>query len=159
MTAQAGATLAVAVKSKSQKVKALAFPATISALLGITEPAIFGVNLRYVKPFVIALGAGAVGGWIASMLNLAGTGFGITIIPGTLLYLNGQLLKYVLMVVFTTALSFGLTYLFGYEDEASSVLQKTKKLVQLLKKKQLELFQQLFKMKPSSLQSLVKRLL
>ena len=105
MTAQAGATLAVAVKSKSQKVKALAFPATISALLGITEPAIFG-NLRYVKPFVIALGAGAVGGWIASMLNLAGTGFGITIIPGTLLYLNGQLLKYVFMVVFTTALSF-----------------------------------------------------
>ena len=121
MTAQAGATLAVAVKSKSQKVKALAFPATISALLGITEPAIFGVNLRYVKPFVIALGAGAVGGWIASMLNLAGTGFGITIIPGTLLYLNGQLLKYVVMVVFTTALSFGLTYMFGYEDEASSV--------------------------------------
>lgn len=121
MTAQAGATLAVAVKSKSQKVKALAFPATISALLGITEPAIFGVNLRYVKPFVIALGAGAVGGWIASMLNLAGTGFGITIIPGTLLYLNGQLLKYVFMVVFTTALSFGLTYMFGYEDEASSV--------------------------------------
>ena len=101
--------------------KALAFPATISALLGITEPAIFGVNLRYVKPFVIALGAGAVGGWIASMLNLAGTGFGITIIPGTLLYLNGQLLKYVFMVVFTTALSFGLTYMFGYEDEASSV--------------------------------------
>ena len=93
MTAQAGATLAVAVKSKSQKVKALAFPATISALLGITEPAIFGVNLRYVKPFVIALGAGAV----------------------------GQLLKYVFMVVFTTALSFGLTYMFGYEDEASSV--------------------------------------
>lgn len=111
----------MAVKSKSQKVKALAFPATISALLGITEPAIFGVNLRYVKPFVIALGAGAVGGWIASMLNLAGTGFGITIIPGTLLYLNGQLLKYVFMVVFTTALSFGLTYMFGYEDEASSV--------------------------------------
>ena len=69
MTAQAGATLAVAVKSKSQKVKALAFPATISALLGITEPAIFGVNLRYVKPFVIALGAGAVGGWIASIVK------------------------------------------------------------------------------------------
>ncbi len=113
------------------------------------------MNLRYVKPFVIALGAGAVGGWIASMLNLAGTGFGITIIPGTLLYLNGQLLKYVFMVVFTTALSFGLTYMFGYEDEASSVLQRTKKLVQLLKKKQLELFQHLFKTKPSSLLSLV----
>ena len=72
------------------------------------------------KPFVIALGAGAVGGWIASMLNLIGTGFGITIIPGTL-HLNGQLLKYVFMVVFTTAPSFGLTYMFGCEDEASSV--------------------------------------
>ena len=133
MTAQAGATLAVAVKSKSQKVKALAFPATISALLGITEPAIFGVNLRYVKPFVIALGAGAIGGWIASMLNLAGTGFGITIIPGTLLYLNGQLFKYVFMVVFTTALSFGLTYMFGYEDEAPVVASEnatTERLVE-----------------------------
>ena len=155
MTAQAGATLAVAVKSKSQKVKALAFPATISALLGITEPAIFGVNLRYVKPFVIALGAGAVGGWIASMLNLAGTGFGITIIPGTLLYLNGQLLKYVFMVVFTTALSFGLTYMLVMKMKLHQFLQRTKKLVQLLKKKQLELFQHLFKTKPSSLLSLV----
>ena len=107
--------------------------ATISALLGITEPDIFGVNLRYVKPFVIALGAGAIGGWIASMLNLAGTGFGITIIPGTLLYLNGQLFKYVFMVVFTTALSFGLTYMFGYEDEAPVVASEnatTERLVE-----------------------------
>ena len=50
-------------------------------------------------------------------MGLAGTSFGITIIPGALLYVNGQLLKYVFMVVFTTALSFGLTYMFGYEDE------------------------------------------
>ena len=128
-------------------------------MLGITEPAIFGVNLRYVKPFVIALGAGAVGGWIASMLNLAGTGFGITIIPGTLLYLNGQLLKYVFMVVFTTALSFGLTYMFGYEDEASSVSAEDKEAEAIMKKKQLELFQHLFKTKPLSLRSLVKLLL
>ena len=117
MTAQAGATLAVGVKTKSKKLKALAFPAALSAGLGITEPAIFGVNLRYVKPFVIGLGAGAVGGWLANFMGLAGTSFGITIIPGALLYVNGQLLKYVFMVVFTTALSFGLTYMFGYEDE------------------------------------------
>ena len=95
MTAQAGATLAVAVKTKSKKLKALAFPAALSAGLGITEPAIFGVNLRFVKPFVIGLGAGAVGGWLASIMGLAGTSFGITIIPGTLLYLNGQLLQYI----------------------------------------------------------------
>lgn len=116
MTAQAGATLAVGVKTKSKKLKALAFPAALSAGLGITEPAIFGVNLRYGKPFVLGLAAGAIGGWLASTLGLAGTGFGITIIPGTLLYLNGQVLQYIFMVLVTTGLGFGLTYAFGYKD-------------------------------------------
>ncbi len=119
MTAQAGATLAVAVKTKSAKLKALAYPAALSAGLGITEPAIFGVNLRYGKPFIIGLITGAAGGWLASIFNLAGTGFGITIIPGTLLYLDGQVLKYLIMVIATTALAFVLTYMFGYEDEVS----------------------------------------
>ncbi|MDY4761238.1 MAG: sucrose-specific PTS transporter subunit IIBC [Streptococcus thoraltensis] len=117
MTAQAGATLAVGVKTKNKKLKALAFPAALSAGLGITEPAIFGVNLRFGKPFIMGLIAGAAGGWLASIFNLAGTGFGITIIPGTLLYLNGQVLKYVIMVLGTTALAFVLTYFFGYKDE------------------------------------------
>ncbi|MGT2961054.1 sucrose-specific PTS transporter subunit IIBC [Streptococcus caballi] len=132
MTAQAGATLAVAVKTKSAKLKALAFPATLSALLGITEPAIFGVNLRFGKPFVLGLVAGAAGGWLASIFGLAGTGFGITIIPGTLLYLNGQVLKYVIMVLATTALSFVLTYMFGYQDEETTVEDKkeTEELVE-----------------------------
>ena len=131
MTAQAGATLAVAVKTKSKKLKALAFPAALSAGLGITEPAIFGVNLRFVKPFVIGLGAGAVGGWLASIMGLAGTSFGITIIPGTLLYLNGQLLQYIFMVVLTTGLSFVLTYMFGYKDEETAEEKaETEKLVE-----------------------------
>ncbi len=60
------------------------------------------------------------------------------------------------MVVFTTALSFGLTCMFGYEDEASSVPAEDKEAEEtLLKKKQLEFFQHLFKTKPSSLLSLV----
>ena len=117
MTAQAGATLAVGVKTKDAKLKALAFPATLSAVLGITEPAIFGVNLRFGKPFIMGLIAGAAGGWLASILNLAGTGFGVTIVPGTLLYLNGQVLKYVLMVLVTLALGFALTWIFGYKEE------------------------------------------
>lgn len=117
MTAQAGATLAVGVKTKNKKLKALAFPAALSAGLGITEPAIFGVNLRFGKPFIMGLIAGAAGGWLASIFKLAGTGFGITIIPGTLLYLNGQVLKYIIMVLATTALAFVLTYFFGYKDE------------------------------------------
>lgn len=123
MTAQAGATLAVGVKTKSKKLKALAFPAALSAGLGITEPAIFGVNLRYGKPFVLGLVAGAAGSWLASILGLAGTGFGITIIPGTLLYLNGQVLQYIFMVLVTTGLGFGLTYAFGYKDAEEEVTE------------------------------------
>jgi len=117
MTAQLGATLAVGIKTKNPKIKALAFPAALSAGLGITEPAIFGINLRYGKPFIMGLIAGGAGGWLANILGLAGTSYGITIIPGTLLYINGQLLKYVFMVLVTTALGFVLTYLFGFKDE------------------------------------------
>lgn len=124
MTAQLGATLAVGVKTKNPKIKALAFPAALSAGLGITEPAIFGINLRYGKPFIMGLIAGAAGGWLANILGLAGTSFGITIIPGTLLYINGQLLKYIFMVLVTTALGFGLTYAFGYKEE-TEVAEKT----------------------------------
>ena len=124
MTAQAGATLAVGLKTKDAKLKALAFPATLSAVLGITEPAIFGVNLRFGKPFIMGLIAGAAGGWLASILNLAGTGFGVTIVPGTLLYLNGQVLKYVLMVLVTLALGFALTWIFGYKEEEVEALEE-----------------------------------
>ncbi|HGC9356675.1 TPA: PTS transporter subunit EIIC, partial [Streptococcus agalactiae] len=130
MTAQAGATLAVGVKTKNKKLKALAFPAALSAGLGITEPAIFGVNLRFGKPFIMGLIAGAAGGWLASILKLAGTGFGITIIPGTLLYLNGQIVKYLIMVIGTTALAFVLTYMFGYEDKDEKVVAEVSPLVE-----------------------------
>ncbi len=132
MTAQGAATVAVGVKTKNPKLKTLAFPAALSAFLGITEPAIFGVNLRFRKPFFLSLIAGAIGGGLASILGLAGTGNGITIIPGTMLYLgNGQLLQYLLMVAVSFVLGFALTYMFGYEDEkevASEVA--TERLVQ-----------------------------
>ena len=118
MTAQGAATVAVGVKTKNPKLKTLAFPAALSAFLGITEPAIFGVNLRFRKPFFLSLIAGAIGGGLASILGLAGTGNGITIIPGTMLYVgNGQLLQYLLMVAVSFVLGFALTYMFGYEDE------------------------------------------
>ena len=90
MTAQAGATLAVGVKTKDSKLKALAFPANLSAVIGITEPAIFGVNLRFGKPFIMGLIAGAAGGWLASILNLAGYRIWCNNRYSTLLYLNGQ---------------------------------------------------------------------
>ena len=132
MTAQGAATVAVGVKTKNPKLKTLAFPAALSAFLGITEPAIFGVNLRFRKPFFLSLIAGAIGGGLASILGLAGTGNGITIIPGTMLYVgNGQLLQYLLMVAVSFVLGFALTYMFGYEDEKEVATEvETERLVQ-----------------------------
>ena len=132
MTAQGAATVAVGVKTKNPKLKTLAFPAALSAFLGITEPAIFGVNLRFRKPFFLSLIAGAVGGGLASILGLAGTGNGITIIPGTMLYVgNGQLVQYIFMVAVSFALGFALTYMFGYEDEEEVATEvETERLVQ-----------------------------
>lgn len=114
--AQAGATLAVAVKTKSTKLKGLSFPSTLSALLGITEPAIFGVNLRYPKVFVSGLIGGALGGWVAGLFGIAGTGFGITVLPGTLLYLNGQLLQYLVTMLVGLGVAFAIAYTWGYQD-------------------------------------------
>lgn len=59
--AQGAAALAVALKSKDKKVKSLALPSSLSAFMGITEPAIFGVNLRFFKPFL----AGCIGGGLS----------------------------------------------------------------------------------------------
>ncbi|HEP1984602.1 TPA: sucrose-specific PTS transporter subunit IIBC [Streptococcus pyogenes] len=120
--AQAGATLAVAVKTKSTKLKGLAFPSTLSALLGITEPAIFGVNLRYPKVFVSGLIGGALGGWVAGLFGIAGTGFGITVLPGTLLYLNGQLLQYLVTMLVGLGVAFAIAYTWGYQDRETLLL-------------------------------------
>ena len=117
MTAQGAAAVAIGVKTKCPKLKALTFPAALSAFLGITEPVIFGVNLRFRKPFVLSLLAGALGGALSALLGLAGTSNGITIIPGSMLYVgNGQLPQYLFMVAVSFALGFTFTYLFGYDD-------------------------------------------
>ena len=118
MAAQGAACLAVGLKTKNMKLKALALPSSLSAFLGITEPAIFGVNLRYMKPFVMGLIGGAVGGFIASLFHLQGTGMAVTVIPGTLLYLNSQLPLYILSNVTAMAIAFALTWFFGYKDQA-----------------------------------------
>lgn len=115
--AQAGAVLAVAIKALSAKTKQVAYPSCLSALLGITEPAVFGVNLRFVKPFIMAMIGGGCGGFLASLLGLRATGMSITGIPGTLLYLNEQLPFYILVNVVTFAVAFVLTYFFGFHSK------------------------------------------
>lgn len=112
--AQAGAVLAVAIKAVSNKTKQVAYPSCLSALLGITEPAVFGVNLRFLKPFIMAMIGGGVGGFLSSNLHLKATGMSITGIPGTLLYLNEQLPLYILVNVISFAVAFILTWMFGF---------------------------------------------
>ncbi len=117
VVAQGGAALAVGLKTKSKKLKAIALPSSFSALLGITEPAIFGVNLRYIKPFVMALIGGGIGGFAASLAGLKATGMAITAIPGVLLYLNGQIIMYLAVNFLAVATAFVLTWLFGFSDK------------------------------------------
>lgn len=122
VAAQGGATLAVAMKTNSKKLKALAYPSALSAFLGITEPAIFGVNLRYIKPFIFGLVGGGVGGMLADWLNLKATGMAVTVIPGALLYLNNQIVWYIVANLVSIGVAFALTYFFGFTDkEAKSI--------------------------------------
>ena len=88
IVAQGSAALAVALKTKDKKKRSLYISSAIPAFLGITEPAIFGVNLRFIKPFAFGCVGGAAGGMLAAILKLAGTGMGITAFPGILLYVN-----------------------------------------------------------------------
>ncbi|MCP3028001.1 sucrose-specific PTS transporter subunit IIBC [Halobacillus sp. A5] len=117
IAAQGGAALAVGVKTSSAKLKAIAYPSSLSAFLGITEPAIFGVNLRYMKPFVMGLIGGGVSGFLASIFNLQATGLAITVIPGSLLYLNEQIFGYIIVNLVAIGTAFVLTYLFGFSDK------------------------------------------
>lgn len=115
--AQAGSVLAVGMKSKDNKIKQIAYPSALSAMLGITEPAVFGVNLRFIKPYVMALIGGGVGGFIASLTGLKATGMAVTGIPGMLLYLNSMLPMYILANLAAFAVAFALTWTIGYKDK------------------------------------------
>ena len=120
--AQGGATLAVALKTKDQKIKSMAVPSALSACMGFTDPAIFGVNLRFGKPFVMGCIGGAFGALFASVTGLGATGTGVTGIFGILLCLNNPV-SYILMFVIAFGAAFVLTWLFGYKD--TNVSEKT----------------------------------
>lgn len=124
--AQGGAALAVALKTKDQKIKSMAVPSALSACMGITEPAIFGVNLRFGKPFVMACIGGACGALFASVTALWATGTGVTGIFGILLCLN-QPLSYLLMMAISIGVAFVLTWMFGYKDSVSETCQEAEK--------------------------------
>ena len=107
--AQGGAALAVAFKTRDAKIKGLALPSALSAFMGITEPAIFGVNLRFFKPFIAGCIGGGVGAWICAITHLAASGTGVTGIFGILLHLHMPL-QYIIMMAISFGVSFAVTW-------------------------------------------------
>lgn len=112
--AQGAAALAVGIKSKDKKIKSLALPSSLSAFMGITEPAIFGVNLRFFKPFIAGCIGGGCGALYASLVHLGAKGTGVTGIFGILLCLN-QPLQYLIEMVIAVGVAFVISFLI-YED-------------------------------------------
>ena len=105
--AQFGACLAVAIKARNGKTKAVAFPSSLSASLGITEPAIFGVNFRFMKPFVCGMIGGAVGALFGALSGIGASTYGVTGIPGLLAIDNVFL--YTIMLIISAGIAFFLT--------------------------------------------------
>lgn len=124
--AQGAATLAVALKTKNQRTKSMAVPSAMSCFMGITEPAIFGVNLRFFKPFICGAIGGACGALYASIVGLGASGTGVTGIFGLLLCLHDPL-NYIIMFLIAAGASFALTWMFGYKDPEEPVKQAEKK--------------------------------
>ena len=116
--AQGAAALAVALKTRDKKLKSMALPASLSAFMGITEPAIFGVNLRFFRPFIAGSIGGACGALYASIVHLGATGTGVTGIFGILLHLHRPV-QYIITMAIAIGVAFVLSWLFGLKPEQS----------------------------------------
>ncbi len=114
--AQGAAALAVALKSKDKKIKSLALPSSLSAFMGITEPAIFGVNLRFFKPFIAGCIGGGCGALYASVVHLGAKGTGVTGIFGILLCLDTPM-QYLIEMLIAVGVAFVISFIL-YKDQA-----------------------------------------
>ncbi|MBU3182053.1 sucrose-specific PTS transporter subunit IIBC [Clostridium psychrophilum] len=123
--AQGGAAFAVYFITKNAKMKSVAGPAALSAVLGITEPAIFGVNLRYRRPFIAAASGGAVGGGYVVFTKVAMTGMGVSGIPGTSIVPPSSILNYVIGMLLAFATAFAVTYVLGIKEDNMEKVEKT----------------------------------
>ena len=113
--AQGAAALAVALKSKDKKIRSLALPSSLSAFMGITEPAIFGVNLRFFEPFIAGCIGGGCGALYASLVHLGAKGTGVTGIFGILLCLE-QPVQYVIEMAIAVGVAFAVSFIL-YKDQ------------------------------------------
>ncbi len=120
MVAQGGAVLAVFFKSKLLKIKELSGSAAIAAFCGITEPAMYGINLKYGRTFIMASIGGAVGGLLTGVLAVNMWGFTGSLI-GFMSFVNPEGLDFSFWGFWIASLaaivvSFTLTWFFGFKD-------------------------------------------
>ncbi|QKD71255.1 sucrose-specific PTS transporter subunit IIBC [Proteus terrae] len=117
--AQGGACMAVWFKTNDAKIKAITIPSGFSAMLGITEAAIFGINLRYGKPFIAALIGGAAGGaWVVGS-HVYMTAVGLTAIPGIAIVQAGSIMNYIIGLVIAFVTAFVISLLLKYKVESA----------------------------------------
>ena len=124
--AQGGAVLGYMVRNlKNAKAKELCIPSFVSVLFGITEPALFGVNIRYRYPLAGGCIGGAVGGAIVYLTNLAALGFGTTVVPGIALAdpTNHGYVNYVIAHLVALGVGFIATVIMGtvFEKKNSKI--------------------------------------
>jgi PTS system sucrose-specific IIC component len=112
--AQFGACLAVGIKCRQAKLKTVAIPSSMSAALGITEPAIFGVNFRFMKPFICGMIGGACGAIFGAITKIGATAYGVTGIPGYLTINNYGL--YTILLLISGGVAFALTMVIWKEE-------------------------------------------
>ena len=116
MTAQGGAVLGYLARNfKDARAKELCIPSFVSVLFGITEPALFGVNLRYRYPIIGGCIGGAIGGLVVYLTDLAALGFGTTVVPGIALAdpANNGYVNYIIAHVIALAAGFLFAFLVG----------------------------------------------
>lgn len=139
--AQAGASFGVAVRSKNKNMKQLASASGISAIMGITEPALYGVTLKLKRPIVAAAIAAGIGGVFGGIfqVTLYIAQNNITAIPAFLGEKGVMNLLYgVIMIVISFVAAFVLTFILGFKEEEETTetiteekeQQETKKLVE-----------------------------
>ena len=111
--AQGAAALAVFFKTRDAKLKGLAGAGGVSAVFGITEPAIFGVNLRLRWPFYCAMVSAAIGSAGVALLNVRGQALGAAGFVGFVSIKPESILAYLVLEVLVFVLSFGFTFAYA----------------------------------------------
>lgn len=121
--AQGGAALAVGVTTKDMKMKGIAIPSGVTALLGITEPALFGVNLKLRYPFIAAICAAATASAFITLFNVKASALGAAGLPGIISIRTGDVTPYVIGMAISFAAAFSLTIILGKRAQAKSKKQ------------------------------------